>query len=142
MLRETCGVEVGPLIRAGRQADIDAVRTALSDEAFTAAWAAGRALSADDAVAEALAFAVQLTDSPPARPADRQPASPDGLTAREVEVLRLLAAGRTSREIAEALVLSVRTVDRHLANIYAKIGAANRAEAAAFAVRHGLVPPA
>jgi DNA-binding NarL/FixJ family response regulator len=57
-------------------------------------------------------------------------------------VLGLLVAGYTSRAIAEVLVLSVRTVDRHLANIYAKIGAANRAEAAAYAVRHGLVPSA
>jgi DNA-binding CsgD family transcriptional regulator len=53
-------------------------------------------------------------------------------------VLRLLAAGATSREIAGALVLSVRTVDRHLGNIYAKIGARNKAEAVAYAVRHGL----
>ncbi len=63
---------------------------------------------------------------------------PDGLTAREVEVLRLLAAGRTNAEIAADLVISVHTVERHLANVYRKIGARNRAEAAAYTVGAGL----
>ena len=60
---------------------------------------------------------------------------PAGLTGREVEVLRLLAEGRTNREIADALVLSVHTIERHLANAYRKIGARNRADAAAFVLR-------
>jgi DNA-binding NarL/FixJ family response regulator len=61
---------------------------------------------------------------------------PAGLTGREAEILRLLAAGRTNREIAETLVLSVHTIERHLANSYRKIGARNRAEATAFALRN------
>jgi DNA-binding NarL/FixJ family response regulator len=69
---------------------------------------------------------------------DARPQRPSGLTAREVEVLVLLAAGRTSQEIAGALVLSPATVSRHIANIYVKIGARNRAEATAFAMSHGL----
>ena len=69
----------------------------------------------------------------------RQPATlPAGLSAREVEVLRLLAGGHTSKEIAAQLVLSVHTIERHIANLYAKIGARRRAEATAFALRHGL----
>jgi DNA-binding CsgD family transcriptional regulator len=60
---------------------------------------------------------------------------PAGLTPREAEILRLLADGRTNREIADALVLSVHTIERHLANAYRKIGARNRAEASAFVVR-------
>jgi DNA-binding CsgD family transcriptional regulator/tetratricopeptide (TPR) repeat protein len=63
---------------------------------------------------------------------------PDGLTAREVEVLRLIAAGLTNSEIAARLVVSVRTVGRHVTNIYTKIGARNRAEATAYAVRGDL----
>jgi DNA-binding NarL/FixJ family response regulator len=59
-----------------------------------------------------------------------------GLTRREAEVLRLLAGGMTNRQIADALVLSVHTVERHINNIYGKIGAHNRAEAAAYAIRH------
>ncbi len=69
---------------------------------------------------------------------ERAPAYPDGLTQREVEVLRLIAAGKTDREIAEELIIGVRTVTTHVANILNKIGAANRAEAAAFAARNGL----
>ena len=65
-------------------------------------------------------------------------AHPDGLTDREIEVLRLVAAGRTNKEIADALVLSVRTVERHITNVYAKIGARGRADAAAYTLTHGL----
>jgi DNA-binding CsgD family transcriptional regulator len=54
-------------------------------------------------------------------------------------VLRLLAGGYTSREIAAALVLSSHTVERHIANVYAKIGAHRRADAVAYALQHGLV---
>ncbi len=64
---------------------------------------------------------------------------PEGLTAREVEVLRLLAGGRTNGEIAEELVVSVRTVERHVANIYAKIGARGRVNATAYALTRGLI---
>jgi DNA-binding CsgD family transcriptional regulator/pimeloyl-ACP methyl ester carboxylesterase len=60
------------------------------------------------------------------------------LTVRELEVLRLLSAGKSNREIAALLEVSVHTVDRHLANIFGKIGAHNRLEAALFAVSHGL----
>jgi DNA-binding CsgD family transcriptional regulator/tetratricopeptide (TPR) repeat protein len=70
-------------------------------------------------------------------PARSQP-PPAGLSAREVEVLRLVAAGRSNREIASDLVLSEKTVENHLTRIYAKIGAENRAAAAAFAIRHTL----
>lgn len=61
------------------------------------------------------------------------------LTARETEVLRLLAGGRTNREIADELVLSVRTVERHIGNVYGKIAARGRADATAFALTRGLV---
>ena len=63
---------------------------------------------------------------------------PDVLTMRELEVLRLVAGGRTNSEIAEELVLSIRTVARHITNIYAKIGARGRADATAYAIRRGL----
>jgi DNA-binding CsgD family transcriptional regulator len=66
-------------------------------------------------------------------------AFPDGLTGREVEVLRLLTRGQTSREIAAELVVSTHTVTRHIANIYAKINAHGRAEAAAYSLRHRLL---
>jgi len=88
----------------------------------------------------ALERALTLKDRLDAGPGRRTaPAYPDGLSQREVEVLRLLAAGRTNQEIADALVLSVRTIENHTASIYAKIGARSRAEATAYAFRQGLV---
>lgn len=64
---------------------------------------------------------------------------PDGLTRREVEILASLAIGHTNQEVAEALVLSVRTVERHVSNIYIKTRSKNRAEATSYAIRHGIV---
>ena len=66
------------------------------------------------------------------------PDYPSALTRREVEVIRLVAAGRTDREIAEELIITVRTASTHVRNILNKIGAANRAEAATYATRQGL----
>jgi DNA-binding NarL/FixJ family response regulator len=63
---------------------------------------------------------------------------PAGLSAREAQVLRLVASGRGNREIAAALFVSPNTVASHVRAILAKTGAANRTEAAAFAIRHGL----
>jgi DNA-binding CsgD family transcriptional regulator len=66
------------------------------------------------------------------------PAWPAGLTGREVEVLRLIAAGHSNRAIAQALYISPNTVLHHVSSIFTKTGVANRAEAAAYATRHGL----
>jgi DNA-binding CsgD family transcriptional regulator len=67
------------------------------------------------------------------------PVYPNGLTQREVEVLRLIAAGRSNSDIAAELVISLNTVARHVSNIFSKTGATNRAETATYAYRHGLV---
>ena len=67
------------------------------------------------------------------------PAYPDGLTQREVEVLRIIANGKTNLEISESLIIAVGTVRRHVSNILAKIGAANRTEATRYAIREGLL---
>jgi DNA-binding CsgD family transcriptional regulator/tetratricopeptide (TPR) repeat protein len=67
------------------------------------------------------------------------PTYPDGLTGREVEVLRLVATGKRDREIAEVLTISVTTVSTHVRNILNKINAANRTEATAYAAQHGLL---
>lgn len=64
---------------------------------------------------------------------------PHGLTPRELEVLRALAAGKTNRAIAAELVISERTVDRHVSNIFSKLGVRSRAAATAYAYEHGLV---
>ena len=62
-----------------------------------------------------------------------------GGTGRELEVLRLVAGGNTNRAIAGELVLSERTVDRHVSNIYAKLDVPSRAAATAYAYEHGLI---
>ena len=73
-------------------------------------------------------------------PASLEPARlPGGLTAREVEVLRLVASGRSNPQIAADLVLSEKTVARHLSNIFAKLDVGSRTAAAAYAFEHGLV---
>ena len=69
---------------------------------------------------------------------ENRSARPDGLTAREIEVLRMVAGGKSSREVGDDLVLSVRTVERHITNIYAKIGAKGRADATSYALKHGI----
>jgi ATP/maltotriose-dependent transcriptional regulator MalT len=68
----------------------------------------------------------------------RKETLPRGLTAREAEVLRLVAAGRTNRDIATELVISEHTVARHLQNMFAKLGVSSRSAATAFAFEHGL----
>ena len=66
-------------------------------------------------------------------------ARPGGLTEREIEVLRLVAEGRSNPDIARALVLSHKTVERHLSNIFTKLDVPSRTAAAAYAHEHGLV---
>ena len=66
------------------------------------------------------------------------PVYPDGLTRREVDVLRLIAGGFSNSEISQELVLSIRTVERHVTNVYNKINARGRADATAYALSHGL----
>jgi DNA-binding NarL/FixJ family response regulator len=68
------------------------------------------------------------------------PAAALGLTDREVQVLALLAVGRTNRAIGEELFISAKTASAHVSRIFAKLGVANRAEAAGVAYRLGLVP--
>jgi predicted ATPase/DNA-binding CsgD family transcriptional regulator len=109
-------------------------RARLPNPQFAAAWTSGRALSLDEAVAEATAFVPPT--GPAAAPTDE--AARYGLTAREVEVLRLLAQRRTDREIADELFISPKTAGFHVANILGKLGVANRREAAALALREGI----
>ena len=111
-------------------------RARLSEAAFTTAWDEGRALRFADAMADALALASSVDTRE--RPGDGAAAAPR-LTARELDVLRLLAQGHSDKEIAAALFIGARTVQSHVGNIFAKLGVNARAEAAAVAVRRGLV---
>lgn len=119
---------------------------------FAHLWAQGQALTLEQALEVALtdpapssrAADQALTSTPGtgprAVPTSRTPAAlPAGLSARQAQVLRLVATGRSNRAIAEALNISEKTVINHLTAIFQKTGCENRAAAAAFAIRQGLV---
>jgi len=112
------------------------VRTSLPEPAFATAWDEGRHLPIAEALADALVIAASAGQEPPPAHDD---VSGFGLTPRELDVLRLLVEGHSDRQIGEALFIGARTVQTHVANLFAKLGVNARAEAAAVAVRRGLV---
>jgi non-specific serine/threonine protein kinase len=120
--------------RALYERSVEALRSCLGEEVFEAAWAQGRAMALEQAVEHALEHRAISQEQPPP-PADY----PAGLSAREVEVLRLVAKGMTNARIARALFISPRTVNAHLGSVYHKIGTNTRAEATCFAAEHGLL---
>jgi non-specific serine/threonine protein kinase len=161
-LQSTTGAPAPPAEMADhRRTEADA-RAQLGEERFAVAWAAGAGMSLDEAVM----YALQANE--PAASSDPEavlvgPDRPDTtsarhrsagvgertvdvpLSAREREVVTLIAQGLSNREIAEALVLSVRTVERHIENVYNRLGIsgkAGRAIVTAYALRHGIVTPA
>jgi non-specific serine/threonine protein kinase len=136
MLRERSGRPVEPVFRDEFERDVAVARRALGDEAFAAAWAAGRMLSAEEAVAEAEAFAAAGFGSA-ALGICSSGIGNSGLTARELDVLHQLIDGRTDREIAESLFISRRTVSKHVGAIIAKLGVRSRGTAVAEARRRG-----
>ncbi|MGH3087868.1 MAG: LuxR C-terminal-related transcriptional regulator, partial [Rubrobacteraceae bacterium] len=127
-LREEIGVAHAPAWRTDITRRLSPAWRKLGEKAGARAWSKGRAMTPERAIAYAM-------EDP--RPEPR----PDGLTKREVEVIRLLASGKMNKEIAAELVLSVATVERHVANIYKKIGVRGRAEATAYAMNHGIAEP-
>jgi predicted ATPase/DNA-binding CsgD family transcriptional regulator len=111
---------------------------ALGDSAPAVA-AAGRALTLEEALAEVDTEARAIAASAGQEPRRAHDDSGFGLTPRELDVLRLLVEGKSDREIGEALFIGTRTVQTHVANLFAKLGVNARAEAAAVAVRRGMV---
>jgi DNA-binding CsgD family transcriptional regulator len=142
-LREALGLPIAPFYRPDYEREVAVTRQALPPEVFAAAWSAGRELPLDEAVAEALALAERLAapaaDGPDDVPRSVVSVERYGLTPREVEILRLVAAGRTNRAIAAELYLSPATAKRHVTNILAKLGGVSRAEAIDLALRAGLL---
>jgi DNA-binding CsgD family transcriptional regulator len=95
-------------------------------------------LEAKPALARADALAAGLLQAPSPPTGSRAPDYPAGLSAREAEVLRLVAQGLTNAQVADRLSLSPRTVDRHLNSVYTKLGVSSRSAATRFALEHGL----
>jgi predicted ATPase/DNA-binding CsgD family transcriptional regulator len=133
-MSETYGTQFPPAGRSlidheGRMAE---ARSHLEEAAFHAAWAEGKAMSLEQVVEYAL-------DQEAAPEPTAQEDYPAGLSAREAEVLRLVATGLTNAEVADKLFLSSRTIEWYLGSIYRKLGFHSRTEAARFAVEHGLL---
>lgn len=125
--RERMGIQVRPAARARFDCTLEAVRSALTPIALATAWDLGRRCSASEARALAYAYVEELSSQLESGP--NQVPNRFGLTRRELEVLELVAAGRTNRQIAEALFISLPTVKRHLTTAYGKLGADSRSEA-------------
>jgi DNA-binding CsgD family transcriptional regulator/tetratricopeptide (TPR) repeat protein len=134
--RDQMAIKISPADYPLRARDLDRARKALGESGYADASSAGRALTLKAATAEALALPVPASAAPVRRRVD---AAEAGLTAREVEVLRLIAAGASNREIADALFISLRTVTTHVANTFFKLGVNSRTAAAAYGIRHGFV---
>jgi DNA-binding CsgD family transcriptional regulator len=120
------------------------VRTQLGEPAFAQALAEGRALNPAQALASHEAFPPRAPQRlPPAQTVPTAPtrhaSSPAGLTAREVEVLRLVAQGLSDAQVAAQLIVSPRTVNWHLTSIYSKLQVSSRAAATRYAIEHHLV---
>jgi ATP/maltotriose-dependent transcriptional regulator MalT len=140
-LREAMGTPLPAVQRPADEQARAAARGRLGDHPFAAAWAQGRSMTPEQAVA-AQGKAMLPTSVPPraatAAPL-HSPTSPLGLTVREVDVLRLLAQGWTDAQIAERLVISLRTVNRHTSSLYSKLGVSSRAAATRVALEHHLL---
>jgi DNA-binding NarL/FixJ family response regulator len=122
-----------PSIRPYIQQTLDQARAMLDEAAFEEAWTSGESLSVEQAMS--LAMAIPAPPRPSTRPsAHARGAGP--LTAREIDVARQIAHGRTNKQIAAALVIAEGTVDRHVANILGKFGFSSRAQVAAWVVVH------
>lgn len=145
-LRERKDIHFPPIERATYEDSVATIRKQLGEQAFATAWAEGRRMTPEQALAaQGSAIApVSIPAEPPPTPPATPPAIPlptypDDLTAREVEVLRLLAQGWTDAQIAEQLVISPRTVNNHLTSIYRKIQVSSRSAATRYALEHHLV---
>jgi DNA-binding CsgD family transcriptional regulator len=137
------GTPISPAYRADYERSVATARTQLGEQAFAAAWAEGRAMTMEqvvDARGPVVLSEPLPTSQPAASPLEKSvPSYPDGLTAREVEVLRLVAQGLTDAQMAEQLVISPHTVNTHLKSIYGKIQISSRSAATRYAIEHQLV---
>jgi non-specific serine/threonine protein kinase len=115
------------------QPALNQARRQLGADRADALVAEGAALSTDEAIACA------REDASAAPPGEARSGSPDALTHRELDVVRLLARGLANRQIANELVISVRTVDRHVENILAKLDLSSRGQIVVWAAERRVI---
>jgi DNA-binding NarL/FixJ family response regulator len=141
-LREAKGTPLPPVYRADYEQAVAAARSHLGEKALATAWAQGRTMSPEQALA-AREPATTSTPIPAERPSPPLTTArvtyPDGLTAREVEVIGLVAQGLSDAQVAEQLVISPRTVHAHLSSIYSKLSITSRSAATRYAIEHHLI---
>ncbi len=140
--RAAMGTPISPVERVSYEHSVNAARAQLGVEIFASAWAEGGTMTPEQALTAP--GPVTLPHSPSVGPSSSLSAKPSttrrgGLSARELEVLRLLATGLTDAQIAEHLVLSLHTIHAHLRTIYSKLGVSSRSAATRYAFEHQLV---
>ena len=139
---EAYGTPLAPIYRADYEQAVAAARTQLGEKVFTAAWSEGRTLSLEQVLAakRTAEIPVLIPMEPSTEPSVQMPStSLGGLTTREMDVLRLLAQGLTSAQIAERLVIGLVTVNSHVRSIYSKLGVTSRAAATRYAMEHRML---
>ena len=138
-LRETLGAPIPPVEQALYKQSVEAARIQLDEKHFVKAWAEGRTLTIEQVLAPQIPTALSSSAFAGQSPTPiTKPSSPNNLTAREVEVLRLVAQGLTDVLIAEQLIISPHTVNTHLKAIYSKIRVTSRSAATRYAIEHHL----
>lgn len=145
-LRSILGAPLTPIDRSYYEQTVATVRAQLDEAVFMRAWAEGRAMPLEQAIAAAKQVKAAEQSTPASERASVATSSaaasrgnPFGLTAREIEVLRLVTQGLTYAQIAEQLIISPRTADAHLRSIYGKLGVTSRSAATRYAIEHKLV---
>jgi DNA-binding CsgD family transcriptional regulator len=144
-LRETTAISLESTQQADYERAVNEVRNILGEETFKSIWLQGRRMTPEQAIA---ARETLITQAP--QDTQQQPVSsisikkekvsyPAGLTAREVDVLRLVAQGLTDAEVADQLAISYRTVSTHLTSIYNKLGISSRVAAVRIAFENQLI---
>jgi predicted ATPase/DNA-binding CsgD family transcriptional regulator len=138
-VREDLGLSSIPDMYTRTYEHVEATaRTQLGEKAFTATWEEGRALTPQQVLLEPEPEQVPIVVQPPASTTP-SPEATGGLTARELEVLRLMTLGLTNPQIARQLVISPVTVNAHVRSIYSKLGVTSRSAATRYAFEHHLV---
>ncbi len=135
-LRETLQTPRAPVYQGHYARDLAALKDEIGQRAFDESWGQGRALLLKQVMALGVA---QVHISETKAPRRRADAAPYHLTARELDVLRLLAEGHADARIARMLVVSPRTVNTHLRSIYAKLGVSSRSAATRLAIERRLI---
>ncbi|HEV7665369.1 MAG TPA: tetratricopeptide repeat protein [Chloroflexota bacterium] len=134
-LRETSGAPIPPVEQQAHSQIVARVRGRLREDTFAAAWSQGRGLSLTSAID--LAMRDEVSSSP--LPSPTLTDGPQMLSPREREIAQLIAQGASNRDVAEQLVVSIKTVETHVQHIFAKLDVRTRAEIAVWATRRGLV---